>query len=150
MLPPLQGIAVEDLDPVRTQHGIRGAPHLFDQLLRLGAAPAHQLRRCGRLQPVELVINRLHRNLQRLLCPVIGGQDRGLTAADHLHHQAEQRGEQQPAGILSLGNCLEPGIQLLKVKTALQHCPSHRWDRKALGQAFQKRGEQSVKDMKSL
>jgi hypothetical protein len=69
--------------------------------------------------------------------------DGRVLATDHLHHQLKERREQQGARVLPCGEGVEPGVQLLRIETALQHRPGHGGDGEPFGKATQDWVEQS-------
>ena len=75
MLARLQTVAVQHSEDIPGQPGRSRPAQLSYQGARLGRDVAHQRRGRGRLQPVELVIDRDHRHRQRMGNGLVGGID---------------------------------------------------------------------------
>src|SRR5271166_168339 len=110
MLGPGQVVAVKDLDAVALQPRLVAAAQLGDDGAEGRGRVPHQGGAGGRLDPVDLVVDRLLGDAQDGGHLLVGGVDRGSNAADHQAHQADDVREQELPRVLQLGVALEQGI----------------------------------------
>ena len=87
-----------------------------------------QLRREARLGAVDLVVDGPERDADGLGVGLEGGVDGGPDAADDDAHQVHDRGEEERAGVLPLGDVLEQCVDGPGVQGVLQGGPGHDGD----------------------
>src|SRR5512135_1336146 len=137
VLCPGQVIAVEDLDPVAGQPSRSLAAHRHDDRIQGPGRVADQFGRQPRFQAFELVVDGPQRDAEGLGLGPVGGVDGGLDLGDDRPHPIHDRGEQQGAGVLSLGGLLEQGVDRLGREGVLQGGTGHDRDGALPGESLE-------------
>ena len=125
-------VAVEDPHPVPGQPGGAARRQRVDDRPGLPRRIPDQRRGQPEFHAVELVVDGLIGNRQRVAALAAGGVDRRLDAQDHRLHQLDDRGEQQGAVVLLLRGPLEQFVKPLGPEEVLQHRAGHDADRAAV------------------
>ena len=142
MLRGREMIAVEDLDAITgQQRWQRAAGRRDDRLQRFAVVRTNAAEMFG-LDVVELVVDRLERDADRLGAGVIGRVHRGPHAGDDQTHQVDDRGEQERARVLPFGDVLEEFVHRPRREGVLQKAPDHDREGAVLGKPFKDLAEQ--------
>src|SRR5205814_4988825 len=130
-------VAVKDLDVVAIQPGLLPRPQLVDDGGEGRCGVANQGGAGGRLDAINLVVNRLAGDAQGRGHLLVGGIDRGSDAADDQAHEIDDAGEEQSPGVLLLGVVFEQLVDGRRWQGVLQNGLDHDGNRGILNEPLE-------------
>ncbi len=142
MLRGRQVIPVEDPSSIPWKEFRKRCLHAFDQRNSATGDVLDQCRTDPRLDSVDLVVQRLYRDLNSAPIGLIGGVKRRPDAVNHEAHQVDDCGEQQRPRVLRFSARAKHGINIFGAQRMLE-CPTRHHANRAL---FNERSEHLAKN----